>query len=57
MAWPVPNPTAQGPLRAFPSSGLELRLRRRFCVAASKRGSRELGGGAAGHTPGLGHPS
>ena len=47
--------SAPGPLRAFPSSGLELRLR--LPVAASKRGGGELGGGAAGHTPGLGHPT
>ena len=51
------SPSAQGPLRAFPSSGLELRLRRRLPVAASKRGGSELGGGAAGHTPGIGHPT
>ena len=61
MAWLVPNPTgspsAQGPLRAFPSSGLELRLRRRFPVAASKRGGSERGGGIAGHSPGIGHPT
>ena len=45
------SPSAQGPLRTFPSSGLA------FPVAASKRGGRKLGGGAAGNTPGLGHPS
>ena len=44
MAWLVPN-------------RLELRLRRRLPVAASKRGGSERGGGIAGHSPGIGHPT